>query len=141
MLMGIINLLGGGVLSSVVSIFSTWKNTALLKYQTGVNADTEIIAKQIDAQVELNKVAAASVQADKGWWVTAWMKPAAFYVSLSHYAAVVFDSIPMFGHQIGSWGIPALPGMYADMEREIILICVGIIGVKQVARIFTSSKG
>lgn len=133
----ILNFLGGGVFKTMADTFATWKNVELLKYQTGVQADTQIIAKQIDAQVELNKIAAAQVQADKGWWVTAWMKPAAFYTCLAHFGSVVFDSLPWFGHKVGSWGIPALPGQYAVMEQDIILLCVGIVGVKGVARIWS----
>jgi hypothetical protein len=137
MLGTILNFLSGGIFKTIADTFASWKNVQYLKYQTGVAADVAIGKEMIDAQVELNRIAAAQVQADKGWWVTAWMKPAAFYVSLCHYASVVFDSLPWFGHQVGSWRIPALPGEYAGMERDIILFCVGIVGVKAVARIWS----
>lgn len=129
--------LGGGVVKDITGAIVNWSNTQLVKYQTGVNADVAVISKTVDAQVETNKIIAQMVAQDKGWWVTAWMKPSAFYICLCHFASVVFDTLPWFGHKVGSWGIPALPGIYATMEMSIILTCVGIVGLKGVARIFS----
>lgn len=133
----ILSLLSGGLLNSILGFFKTWTDAQTIRYQTGVTADTTIIAKTIDAQVELNKLATQMTLADKGWWVTAWMKPFVFYPFALHAVAIVFDSMPMFGHHIGSWGIPPLPGVYASMEQTIILAVVGIVGLKSVARVFT----
>lgn len=134
----VLSLLASPLLSKVLDYFQTRANNELTKYTTGVQADTQVILAQVNAEIERQKQVTTQAIADKGWWVTAWMKPSAFYISLSHYAAVVLDSIPWFGHRVGSWGIPELPGQYASMEQSIILVCVGIVGLKSAARIFKS---
>jgi hypothetical protein len=35
--------------------------------------------------------------------------------------ALTLDSLPLFGHQIGSWRIAEFPGPNADIKRESIL--------------------
>lgn len=125
-----------GLFTGLFGYLNKKADVDLNKYTTGVQSDTTVAVAQIGAQVELAKVAASADAANKGWWVTAWMKPAAFYISLSHYAAVVFDSLPWFGHKVGSWGIPALPAQYASMEEKIILVCVGVIGLQKIVRAF-----
>lgn len=137
----ILSLLSGGFFKSlfgtVTGLFKAWTDAQTVRYQTGVAADTQVITATIAAQVDLNKQAAALALADKGWWVTAWMKPYVFYPFATHAIAIVFDSMPLLGHKIGSWGIPPLPGVYASMEQTIILAVVGLVGLKGVARVFT----
>jgi hypothetical protein len=135
--MWFVNLLTGVLFGSLVDAFKTWRTTEVVKYQTGVQADTQVITKTIDAQVELNKLATQLAIADKGWWVTAWMKPALFYTLFCHVAAIVFDSLPFLGHKIGSWQIPPLPHPYDTLEMWTMLAIVGIVGIKGVARVFT----
>lgn len=131
-----ISLITGPLLGKILDIFQKRADTELAKYTTGVQADTQVILAQINAQIEQQKQVAAMAIADKGWWVTAWMKPAAFYVSFAHYGAVVLDSIPFYGHRVGSWSIPELPGQYASMEQSIILACVGLAGLNTAVRLF-----
>jgi hypothetical protein len=132
----LLSLITGPLLGKVLEFFQKKADNELAKYQTGVQADTQVILAQVNAQIETQKQLTLMVQSDKGWWVTAYMKPTAFYVSLAHYAAVVGDSLPWFGHKVGSWGIPELPGQYATMQNSIILACVGIAGLQTAARIF-----
>lgn len=140
--MWFINLLTGGLAQKVLDfasgIFSKWSDNKLATYTVGVNADAQVIAKQLDAQIELNKLSASLAIADKGWWVTAWMKPALFYTFLPHVAAYVFDQMPMLGHTPRSWGIGPLPDPnMASLETYTMLAVIGIVGIKGVARIFT----
>lgn len=65
---------------------------------------------------------------------TAWMVPCAFAISMFHYGAVVFDSLPLLGHTVGTWRIAALPGDYTGMSVTIILSCCGIATFKHLAK-------
>lgn len=122
--------------TTLVPALSAYLKSKADTQQATIKANADIAIKQLDAHVELQKQITQQALADKGWWATAWMKPAAFYVSLSHYAAVVMDSLPFFGHVAGSWRVPALPPPYDTMEQNIILLCVGLVGAKAVVRSF-----
>lgn len=37
-----------------------------------------------------------------------------------HGAAIVLDSMPLFGHEVGSWGVVKLPGMWEQTEHSVI---------------------
>lgn len=108
----------------------------LEKFKAGVASDTAISVEDIRARVELTRLAAAQRAADREHWSTAWMVPAAFGVFLTHAAAIVFDSMPLFGHAVGSWKIAALPGEYAGMQTAVILTVCGVGGASAVKRIF-----
>lgn len=133
----LLSLFSGGFITNLFSVAKSWFNTQAMRYKFGVQADAQVITANINAQVELNKLAAQMAMNDKGWWVTAWMKPFVFYPFALHAVSIVFDSLPLLGHKIGSWGIPPLPHPYDHMEMMIILTVVGIVGLKQTARIFT----
>jgi hypothetical protein len=108
----------------------TWLNKKtdadLEKYKAGVTGDTAINVEEIRTRVALAQAGNETRKDNSEHWFTAWMVPAAFFVSLSHYAAVVFDSLPWFGHVVGSWHISTLPGQYATMQSSIILTICGV---------------
>ena len=126
-----------GLLNSLSAYFQTKANADLQKYTTGVQADTQVILAQVNAQIELNKLATQQAIVDKGWWVTAWMKPVVFYPCALHFGAVILDSMTLFGHKVGSWGIVALPSPMDQWQATIILAAIGLTGLKGVARIFS----
>lgn len=106
-------------------------------YKAGVEGDTAINVELIRGYVQAQKAAAEQRAADRGHWSTAWMLPTAFAVSISHYAAVLFDSQPLFGHIIGSWHVSALPPDYATMQQSIILGVAGLTTTKSIAGVVT----
>jgi hypothetical protein len=65
------------------------------------------------------------------------MVPCAFTIFIIHIAAVVFDSIPLLGHEVGSWQVAKLPGLYADMQYNIVMTICGVAGVASLKKIFT----
>ncbi len=123
-----------GLLSAALSYFQKQADNELAKYTTGVQADTQVIVAQITADIEARKLAAASRQADRGSLWTAWMFPTAFGICMIYFGAIVFDSLPLFGHVIGSWRIAALPGPWTDVAKTIILAAAGIVGINSVTR-------
>lgn len=133
----ILKVFGGGLLDKLADIYKQKTNTDLDRYKTGVDADKHIIMKQIEADIEARKLASASRKADRGSLWTVWMVPAGFGISLLHYSAVILDSLPLFGHDVGSWAIPKLPPPYDSMQSAIILSAFGIVGATRlVGRIF-----
>lgn len=143
----ILGLLGGfllkipGLASGVIQVLNKRADADLQKHLAAVEGDKVVNTAVLQAWVQAQVAAAAARNADRGSWLTAWMMPAAFLIAVSHFGAVVFDSMPIAGHVVGSWGIAALPGDYAELQRAIIYSAAGIVSVKSVAgavgKIFT----
>ncbi|WP_315782354.1 hypothetical protein [Bradyrhizobium sp. SZCCHNPS1003] len=130
-----------GMIPGLANGFLTWLNkktdSDLEKYKTAVGSDTTLNVEDIRAKVEIAKMMNQQRSEDREHWFTAWMVPAAFGVFLSHAAAVVFDSMPLLGHEIGTWHVAELPGQYASMQNNVILTVCGIGGVSAFKKIFS----
>ncbi|WP_315729823.1 hypothetical protein [Bradyrhizobium sp. SZCCHNRI2010] len=121
--------------------FLTWLNkktdSDLEKYKAAIGADTTLNVEEMKTKLELVRLAQGQRSEDREHWFTAWMVPCAFGIFLAHAGAVVFDSMPLLGHEIGSWHVASLPGMYANMQNNIILTVCGIGGVSAFKKIFS----
>lgn len=104
--------------------------------KSAVGADRDILLKQLDANIDAQKLAAAARAADRGSLWTAWMMPAIAAPIILHVAAVAFDSNVLLGHVPGSWGIPAMPGDYGKWEGWIVAAIIGKEGAVRIARLF-----
>jgi len=139
-LLGLLNWFGGDafktVVSAVAGYFQTKANTELAQYQTGVQADTQVALAQINAQIELAKQQQIMLAADRGWWVTAWIRPLIAYPLVLHFGAIVLDSTFRFG-----WKVPPLPGDFGIYEHDIILSFFIVRSLEKVARVFSAGKG
>lgn len=122
-----------GIAGGVINVLNKRADTDLARYQTAVGADVALNQGVFQAWVSAQKDMAASRAADRGSWWTAWMMPVGFLVAVSHYAAVTLDSMPLFGHVVGSWGIAALPGSYAKLQETIIYSAAGVMSVQSVS--------
>jgi hypothetical protein len=132
--------LGGGafdtLLSRVLDLLRAKASDDLARYQTGVTADTQIAIAQVNAQIEARKVQAQLIQADRGWWVTAWIRPLIVYPCVLHFGAIVLDSTFRLG-----WGIAKLPPPYDGYEQAIILSFLIARPFEKVARVFAAGRG
>jgi hypothetical protein len=127
-----------GLLGPLLTFLNKKTDADLEKYKAGVGADATINVSEIQARVQLAQAAMAERSKDRDHWYTAWMVPTAFGVFMLHAGAVVLDSVPLMGHVVGSWHVPALPDAYAAMESNIILTVCGIAaGGSVIKRIFT----
>ena len=88
-------------------------------------------------KVEVARMAADMRKDDREHWFTAWMVPTAFAIFILHVAAIVFDSIPVLGHEVGTWGVSKLPGIYADMQYNIVMTICGVAGIGAIKKIFS----
>ncbi len=128
---------GGGafdaLLGRVADLLQRKASDDLARYQTGVAADTQIAIGQVNAQIEARKEQAKLIQADRGWWVTAWIRPLIVYPCVVHFGAIVIDSTFRFG-----WGIAKLPPPYDGYEQAIILSFFIARPFEKVARVFAA---
>ncbi|MFN3349634.1 hypothetical protein [Pseudorhodoplanes sp.] len=136
----LLGLLGGGALDALLSriadLLQRRASDDLARYQTGVAGDTQIAIAQVNAQIEARKEQAKLIEADRGWWVTAWVRPLIVYPCVLHFGAIVLDSTFRFG-----WGIAKLPPPYDGYEQAIILSFFIARPFEKVARVFVMGRG
>jgi hypothetical protein len=139
-LLKLVSLLGGGALDTllgrVADLLQRKASDDLARHQTGVAADTQIAIAQVNAQIEARKEQAKLMEADRGWWVTAWIRPLIVYPCVIHFGAIVIDSTFRFG-----WGIAKLPPPYDGYEQAIILSFFIARPFEKVARVFVMGRG
>ena len=132
--------LGGGALDTLLGRLSDFlrakANDDLARFQTGVAADTQIAVARISAEIEARKEQAKLMEADRGWWVTAWIRPLIVYPCVVHFGAIVLDSTFRLG-----WGIAKLPPPYDGYEQAIILSFFIARPFEKVARVFAAGRG
>ena len=130
---------GGGVFDTLIGrvadYFRQKASDDLARFQTGVQADTQIALAQVNAQIETRKLQAQIMEADRGWWVTSWIRPLIVYPCVLHFGAIVLDSTFMFG-----WGVAKLPPPYDGYEQAIILSFFIARPFEKVARVFTAGR-
>jgi hypothetical protein len=138
-LLKVLGWLGGDVftklLGAVADYFQKKADSDLARYQTGVAADTQIALALVNAELQTRHAQAQLLQADRGWWVTAWIRPLLVYPCVAHFGAIVLDStLPLH------WGIAKLPPPYDSYEQAIILSFFIARPFEKVARLFAASR-
>jgi hypothetical protein len=132
-------LFGGGTIETIVARvadhFRQQANNELARYQSGVQADTQIALARLDAELETRKIQAGIMQADRGWRVTAWIRPLLVYPCILHFGAIMLDSTFLFG-----WGIARLPPPYDLYEQTIILSFFIARPFEKAARVFAARR-
>jgi hypothetical protein len=132
-LLGLVPKLG----SWFVDYLSKRSDNELEKIKATIGGDVQLNVAELRYKVEIARMAADMRKDDREHWFTAWMVPCAFTIFIIHIAAVVFDSIPLLGHEVGSWQVAKLPGLYADMQYNIVMTICGVAGVASLKKIFT----
>jgi hypothetical protein len=132
-------LVGGGALDALLGRLADYlrakANDDLARFQTGVAADTQIAIAHVTAEIEARKEQAKLLDADRGWWVTAWVRPLIVYPCVIHFGAIVIDSTFLLG-----WGIAKLPPPYDGYEQAIILSFFIARPFEKVARVFAAGR-
>ena len=138
-LLKVIGWFGGGVFDTLIGRVADYlrqkASDDLARFQTGVQADTQIALAQVNAQIEARKLQAQIMEADRGWWVTSWIRPLIVYPCVLHFGAIVLDSTFALG-----WGIAKLPPPYDGYEQAIILSFFIARPFEKVARVFTAAR-
>jgi len=126
-----------GLMSGLLTWLNKKTDADLEKFKTAIGGDVQLNVAELRYKVEVARMAADMRKDDREHWFTAWMVPVAFAVLFFHVAAVVFDSIPLLGHEVGSWQVAKLPGLYADMQYNIVMTICGVAGVGAIKKIFS----
>lgn len=138
-LLKLVGWFGGGVFDTLIGRVADYlrqkASDDLARFQTGVQADTQIALAQVNAQIESRKLQVQIMDADRGWWVTSWIRPLIVYPCVLHFGAIVLDSTFAFG-----WGIAKLPPPYDGYEQAIILSFFIARPFEKVARVFTAAR-
>lgn len=138
-LLKLVGWFGGGVFDTLIGRVADYlrqkASDDLARFQTGVQADTQIALLQVNAQIEARKLQVQIMEADRGWWVTSWIRPLIVYPCVLHFGAIVLDSTFAFG-----WGIAKLPPPYDGYEQAIILSFFIARPFEKVARVFTAGR-
>lgn len=84
------------------------------------DAKTAVTIAAIEAEVQARFAARDVLLAEQGHFLTRMIRPLFAYPLIIYYAAVVFDSLPILGHPIGSWQIAKLPEPMMEWSGWII---------------------
>ena len=123
-----------GLMSGLVGPLFTWLNkkqdTQLAGFQTAAGIDQAAYATFMQYQIAIGAQKAAA----NSWWGARMLYLIVGGSAALHTSAVFLDSVPFWTfwgvHVVGSWGVPALPPVYADYERVIVysLFVVSTLG-------------
>lgn len=136
----LIGVVGGAgfdkLLRGMVDLLQKQASDDLARFQAGAAADTQIALSRLQAEIETRKVQAQIVEADRGWWVTSWVRPLIVYPCVLHFGAILLDSTFHFG-----WAIAKLPPPYDGYEQIIILSFFIARPFEKAARVFAAGRG
>ena len=124
-----------GLADGLFGYLNKRSDNTVLTHGQDVNDDVTLNQAQLAAYVEDARIKALLRKQDQESSWTAWMMPALFSVCFIHFAAIVFDSMCLFGHEIGSWRIAVLPGAYDNLEMGLLGTVAGIKTIKGVGEV------
>lgn len=106
-----------GILAPVFGYFTAARNDDLSGFQTGAAADTDRYKALLAAEVEIAQLRAST----NVWWGARLLFLTGAFGPVVHFTAVFLDSVPLFGHPVGSWAVPRLPAPYDTYEGQVVL--------------------
>lgn len=121
------SILGGPVVNGLISAYRAKLDATNTRDRTAA----DLAVKEIEAEIEARKQAAAIIIAEQGRWYTAIIRPLlAAPVIIYFWKVIVWDKV------LG-WGVTdPINGMIADWAGLIITAYVGGRSIEKVARIF-----
>ncbi len=121
------SLIGGPVVSGLINAYKAKLEAA----NTQDRNAADLAAKEIEAEIETRKQAAAIIIAEQGRWYTAIIRPLlAAPVIIYFWKVLVWDKV------LGLGATDPITGMVADWTGLIITAYVGGRSIEKVARIF-----
>lgn len=117
---GILKVFGNSILIPILDRLNKKSDTDLEKVKVAVGAERDVMLAQIQANIAAYETRAQLL-------VAQWGRPEIRILILViaipaavHFGAVMLDSVPLFGHVVGSWKIPKLPTPYDTYEWIIL---------------------
>lgn len=102
---------------SIVGYQEKKLDTNLEGFKTAVGIDAKAYDAYLQAQIAVNGQKLAA----NAWWGAKLIILTAGWAAAIHFAAVMLDSLPFYGHAVGAWGIPKPPPPYDGYQRDILL--------------------
>lgn len=114
------------IVNGVTDVLKKRADAEVVKNGQNVTGDTQVNLAVLNARLEELKLISAQRAADRGSLWTEWMMPALFVPCFVYLGAIIFDSMCLFGHPIGSWKIAALPDPYNALVAGILGSVAGL---------------
>jgi len=106
-----------GLAKSIVGYQEKKLDTNLEGFKTASGIDHQAYSAYLQAQVVTN----GQKQVANAWWGAKVIIFTAGGAASLHFSAVMLDSMPFWGHEVGSWGVPKPPPPYDGYQRDILL--------------------
>ena len=116
-LTGGLSSLVSGILAPILGYFTAARNDDLAGFQSGAIADTTRYTAYLNATVQMAQIRASQNQ----WWGARLIMLMVAGTAALHFSGVMLDSVPLFGHVVGTWHVPKLPAPYDGYEADILL--------------------
>lgn len=130
-----------GLINGITDVIKNRQNTEVQDHASDNTAGVAIgtaYLRSIDAS---NQVKLDNKRIEGKWGLTLITTIIFFTVPIGiHFAAIVFDSMHLFGHAVGSWDVKALPKPFDELEIQVIgslyYIGGGVGAVSMLAKAF-----
>ena len=128
---GIIKMFGNSILGPILDRLNKKTDSELEHFKTAVGAERDVLIANLQASIAANESRAQLLAIQ-------WGRPEIRIIIMMtalpcclHFGAVMLDSLPWFGHVVGSWRVPKLPSPY-DTYQWIVLQSFFILAPVQV---------
>lgn len=115
----LVKLLGNGILAPILSYLQQKDTTQRDIAVAQIGADQQRDQALVQGQIDANHLRAAAQPEFRLLVYLIALPPAV------HAAGVYLDSLPFWtpwgAHVVGAWGVPAPPGIYGEMQKQILL--------------------
>ena len=130
-----------GLVNGVIDVIKNRTNAEVVDHAADNNAGVAIGTAYLNSVAASNQVKLDSKRIEGKWGLTLITTIVFFTVPIGiHFAAIVFDSMHLFGHVVGSWDVKALPKPFDQLEIDVIgslyYIGGGVGAVSMLAKAF-----
>jgi hypothetical protein len=143
--MKLIGWLGGvnisGLVGAITDTIKNRQNADMANHAADNTAGVAIGTAYLESVAAANQVKLENKRIEGKWGLTLITTIVFFTVPIGvHFAAIVFDSMHLFGHVIGSWDVQKLPAPFDALEIQVIgslyYIGGGVGAVSMLAKAF-----
>lgn len=129
------------VVTGFVEVLKNKTNADVANHAADNQAGSALATTYLQSQAQLNQVKLESRRIEGKWGPTLITTLLFFTIPIGvHFSAIVFDSMPLFGHVVGTWHIEKLPKPFDELEINVIgslfYIGGGVGAVSMLAKAF-----
>jgi len=130
-----------GLINGVTDVIKNRQNADVQNHAADNTAGVALGTEYLRGVQATNNIKLESRRIEGKWGPTILVTLVFFTVPVGfHFSAIVFDSMPLFGHIVGSWDISPLPKPFDALEIDIInslfYIGGGLGAVSMIAKAF-----